>query len=593
MNQRIFTVAIGLAILGLVTLIYWPVTHATWIWDDHICFHDAAWLRYGDGWTRFVFQGFCDWTDYFRPLVVTVFAFEVQSFDTAPGPMHLVSLTIHLANMLLVGLLALRLSSTFKRSVTPVVAIGISMSFYGIHPLLVEPVFWIGSQAELILNFFVLLALLLNATVHHAIGRALAASACFFLAACSKESAISIPPLLLILDLMATRSGPNQPGWSLAFRSTWQRQWRVYVCLLLAGVLYLVFRIWALGYVLHPLGAESLITFARLQKVCYTYVVYWRMLVWPMIGLGPIHQFSEQGFAAINVGSLALDATALAIALSGLYLFAKRKLVGGMVLTVTVALFPVLHIIPIAFQESLYHERYAMTALAIACALLPSASFDLSLRSRARLFRFTMTVAAIAWLGLAVTNVRVTLPLWMDELKLWQWALRENPNSLFAKQQLLVSYIDKGEHVQARALADRMVATNLPCPICMLNAADLAFADGDVESAKVALNKLKDNNILAYNARFLHGYIRANGQLLELQGDAINAESAYRDAITLDTFDALPHMYLGLLLVRQGKVAEGRKETDLALALFAPDEREKNRKMIEQVFAASAPANPR
>jgi tetratricopeptide (TPR) repeat protein len=587
MNQRALTIAAGLIVLGAVGWIYWPAIHAGWIWDDHTCLHDSAWLRHGDGWKHFVFQGYCDWVDYFRPLVVASWVVQVRAFDATPGPMHAVSLAIHLANTLLIGILAAKLSGSFKVSVKPALAAGFSMAAYGIHPLLVEPIFWIGCQAELILNFFILSGLLFNASIRNSTARAIAVSACFFLAACSKESAISFPPMLLILDLMATRSDAGQHAWRVALQFTWQRQWRVYMCLLLAGIGYLLFRYWALGYIVLPHIAQSLSYFGRLQKICFTYVTYWRVLVWPMIGLGPIHPVSEETFAAIDAGSLAIDAAALLIALGGLYLFARRKLLGGLILAVTVALLPVLYIIPVAFQESLYHERYAMSALVIACALAPSVLADLAFL-RARLLRVAMAIAAVMWLAIALVNVRVTLPLWADELRLWQWAAHEHPNSVMAKEHLLSTYIERDDHAHALALADAMVAEKIPCPICMLNAAYMALTDGDIKRATAALDNIKDSNLLAYNRRLLHNYVLANGELLELQGDLTGAEEAYRDAITLDKFDASPHMYLGLLLARQGKVAQGREETDLALDLFAPDQREEKRKAIEEGLATPA-----
>jgi tetratricopeptide (TPR) repeat protein len=593
MDQRTLTIAAGLIVLAVVGWIYWPVVHAGWIWDDHTCLHESAWLRHGDGWKHYVFQGYCDWVDYFRPLVVASWVIQVRAFDVTPGPMHAMSLAIHLANTLLIGMLASKLPGSFKVAIKPALAAAFSMAVYGIHPLLVEPIFWIGCQAELILNFFILLGLLLNVSMRHSTARAIAVGVCFFLAACSKESAISFPPILLILDLMVTRSEPSQYAWRTALRSTWQRQWRVYLCLLLAGIGYLTFRYWALGYLVLPHIAQSLSYFGRVQKICLTYMMYWRTLAWPMIGLGPIHPVSEESFAAIDAGSLAVDAAAMALVLAGMILFARRKLLGGLILAVTVGLFPVLYIIPITFQESLYHERYAMTALAIACALVPCVTAELAPPLRARLLGVVTTIAAILWLAIAVVNVRVTLPLWADELKLWQWALRENPNSLTAKEHLLSTYIDRDDRAQARVLADTMVAAKLPCSICMLNAAFMALTDGDINRASAALDNLKDSNALAYNKRLLHNYVLANGELLELQGDPVNAEEAYRDAITLDTFDASPHMYLGLLLARQGKVVEGRKETDLALTLFAPDQREENRKLIEEAIAmpTAAPAH--
>src|SRR5580765_7213693 len=112
MNRRVRTAAGALAILALIAVIYWPVRHGVFIWDDTSSLHDNAWLR-GDAWKE-VFRGFGGWINYFRPLVVLLFAVEIRAFDVTPGPMHLVSLGMHLADTLLVGLLALRLSTHSK-----------------------------------------------------------------------------------------------------------------------------------------------------------------------------------------------------------------------------------------------------------------------------------------------------------------------------------------------------------------------------------------------------------------------------------------------------------------------------------------------
>ncbi len=86
------------------------VKAADFVWDDEICLHTAASLRHGDSWMQFLSADFCDWRNYFRPLVVAMYTAELRIFNVAPGPMHLVSLGVHLINTLLVGLLAQALS---------------------------------------------------------------------------------------------------------------------------------------------------------------------------------------------------------------------------------------------------------------------------------------------------------------------------------------------------------------------------------------------------------------------------------------------------------------------------------------------------
>ena len=65
-----------------------------------------AWLRYGDAWQHLIFRGLEDY--YWRPLVWALFVAEVRAFDVASGPMHLVSIGVHLANTWIVGMIALR-----------------------------------------------------------------------------------------------------------------------------------------------------------------------------------------------------------------------------------------------------------------------------------------------------------------------------------------------------------------------------------------------------------------------------------------------------------------------------------------------------
>ena len=103
---------------------------------------------------------------------------------------------------------------------------------------------------------------------------------------------------------------------------------------------------------------------------------------------------------------------------------------------VTVALLPVLHILPVQYDPSLYHERYLMPGLALALALLPRMVAAISLPS-ARLRTVTIAgfAAGMLWLGIAVINIRVTLPLWSNETKLWQWQAAQDQGSTYARAQ--------------------------------------------------------------------------------------------------------------------------------------------------------------
>jgi len=566
-----------LASLGLIALVYWPVHHGGFVWDDKLCFHDAGWLH-GGNWSQYMFRGFCDWTDYFRPLVVALYALQVQGFGGDPGAMHLVSLGLHLVNTLLVGVLARRLCPH------PAFLSAAVMLLYGLHPALVEPVFWIGCQYEMVVVLGALLALLSNMTIENSLSRACTVAVAFFLAACAKESAVAIPLLLIVFDLSTQSAGTGLRATALA---TLRRQWPVYAMLFGAGLAYLALRHWAIGAISSSLGGEPLISLARAQKAALTYLSYWKLLVWPMTGLSPIHPVDDARFAALSGQSLAIDASAIAIALGGLLAFRRRAALGSLIMAVSAALLPVLHLVPIQFNESLYHERYAMLALAVGCAWLPAAVAPL----QRRLLRNVTAAIGLVWLILAVINIRVTLPLWSDELALWQWALREHPDSLVAKQHLLAKYSERGDRMHARALADTLIAENAPCPVCMLSIAYLALDEGDAARASLAIDRIRNASTVPGDPLFMEEFIIAQGELLELQNDPKNAATAYRDAMAIDPVDPRPRMNLAMLLLRLGDLAQARANMESALALYAPVERAQRRKIFEDA-AAAATASP-
>jgi hypothetical protein len=334
---------------------------------------------------------------------------------------------------------------------------------------------------------------------------------------------------------------------------------------------------------------------ARLQTVCYSFLTYWRIILWPMVRTGPIHVVDASRFTALSPASLAIDAAALLVVGAGIFLAWRRNAFGFLVLAATIALLPVLHIVPIAFDESLYHERYAMTALALVCALLPSAIGTILPGSgRRRWLQGTILAIGIAWLVVAAVNIRVTLPLWSNDTALWSWVLREHPDSIEAQGNLLTSYMRANDNDRARHMADLILASDRPCAMCLINVANLALADGDSRRAADTLDRARAMAAQTGNVRIAQAFIVATGRLRELQGDIAGAEEAYRDAIQAEPYDPQAHTNLALLLARQGRAQDARMEADAADALYAPDERGQRRREFEQILASAhkTPAQP-
>jgi hypothetical protein len=579
-------------ILVVIAFVYWPIHQAWFVWDDKILIHDNAWLsRGGQSWT-IVFHGIYDWR-YFRPLGLALMIAEARCFGITPGPMHLVSLVLQLVDTAVVGALAWRLRPQGRDGLSAKL-VCIAMLAYGLHPALIEPVAWIASQFDLLLTLFMILGLLLNLSLQRAIVRVSLVSLCFFLAACAKETAIAFPILLVLLDWarpddsMGT-SNPRDHAYAMI-----RRQWPIYLAVFATGMVYLILRNWAKSG--HEVDTywTPLLSWERFQTVCYTYMVYWRMIVWPFIGLSPHHIFADGHFAATGVASLVTDLAAVMVGATGVLLTWRHRKIGILIVGVSAIVSPVLHIIPFEFDDSLYHERYAASAVALVCALLPGIIVEIaSFEPPSRFFsRVVMTLVTV-WLLLAALTVRTTIPLWNNDTRMWQWAWRTNPDSVIIANDLLATYLTTGDLQDATPLANLLMVKGRSCASCMMNASGLALMEGDAQRATEALGLAdKAFRYTPPDHYMVISYLIWNGDLHQLKHDDAGAADAYRDAISIDPLRPDGYLCLSRLLAREGKADDARKVFDKAVPIMAPDVIDQNRKNLEAAIAEGAKARP-
>jgi hypothetical protein len=578
-SNKLTWIVTSAAIL-VIAIVYWPVTHANFIWIDWTDFHDRNWLREGDHWKHFIFRDFNGWTNYFRPLVVGFFTLQVRLFDTMPGPMHAVSLCLHLINTSLVGRLAWLHSNEWTNRSRRLCLLGIIMLIYGLHPVLIEPVAWIGCQFELLVTMFTLLSLLANIHIQGRLARAVVLATLFFLAACTKESAVSLPLILVVFDWyrLPSQDGAT-PHASASICHLLNRNWPTYVAIFLAGIAYLIFRHWALGKIVNPFPHTASSPFARLQEVCFLYLHYWRTLVWPMSGMSPIHLVDVARFNTVDLPSVLTDMASIGMILIGFILLLRRRTtLGCMVLAVTAAILPVLRIAPVDFDPSLYHERYVMTALSIVCILLPRLVLHLpSNDGLRRLAPPLLGTTLLFWLAFAVINIRATLPLWANNVNLWRWALVEYPQSTDAMNNLLSAYIEAKDYPHAHELISRVQSRHLNCVNCMLNAAILAITEQDPARASKALEIVRHAKELTYDKDLYHLYLLVTGRVLTMQGHLDDAVQVLRAAANTVPYDPQPRLSLAVALALQGKKAEALAIGESAITVSASTQDEKKR----------------
>jgi hypothetical protein len=530
----------GLAgvVLLVIARVYWPILHANFIWDDWPSFRDLQ----GDQWLHFVFRDFNQWTIYFRPLVVAFLALQVKLFQGAPGPMHAVSLVLHLLNVTLVGVLAYRVGSLAgasrdrQRWVTL-----ICMLLFGLHPALIETVSWIGCQFDLVTTLLILLGLTANAYLQRPLLRAAALSLIFFLAACAKEAGVVFPMLVVLFDAALFARIPDR-SISAIVRTLLRRNLAAYVGMIVAALAYLALRHWALSVSGAPKMIGTVMWFAQFQEICLTYLCYLKVIVWPMAGIGPMHPENAALFRAVTSTSLLTCIAAIGIAVASLYLATMRgNALGFIILAVSIALLPVLRIIPVSFDHNLYHERYATLAIAMCCALIPLIRWpgSMALGIAGRVGRLLVPVAIIFWLALCVVDIRTLLPYWQNDIALWRWAIAVDPQSLVAKDNLLLSYERSGRLVEAQAFADQLLADPTQCTSCMLHIAKIAVEHGDPARAAAALERASKSLLVRQSRDSRQLYYRELGRLMNLQGRHKEAREVLEASLTLNPKDSL------------------------------------------------------
>ncbi|HVB32025.1 MAG TPA: hypothetical protein VNE60_10905 [Gemmatimonadaceae bacterium] len=130
----------------------------------------------------------------YRPLTIAMYAVEWSLWHGQPMGFHALNVVLHAVVSALVVLLVLRLGA-------PPLAAAVGGVLFAIHPVHVEAVAGIVGRAEVVMTLFVLLACFLHLWRRGpVVARWVGIAVCFLAALLTKESAVALPLLLIIVD---------------------------------------------------------------------------------------------------------------------------------------------------------------------------------------------------------------------------------------------------------------------------------------------------------------------------------------------------------------------------------------------------------
>lgn len=360
------------------------------------------------------------------------------------GRHHLVNPALHALNAALLFLALWMLTGAPWPS-------ALAAALFAVHPLRAESVAWVAERKDTLSGLFWMLTLLAYAGYARRprLGRYAAVLLALALGLMSKSMLVSLPLVLLLLDL-----------WPLA-------RWRGATGAGTAGVRLSLGRLVVEKLPLLVLAAGSAaVTFAtatqsgslksfeafsfgwRLAIPPLAYAAYLLESVWP-VGLAVMYPHPALiGTPLTSVGWRAGLAAALLLAVTGFCLATRRTrpylLVGWLWFLIT--LLPVIGVVQVGYQW--YADRFTYIP-SIGLAIMLAWSLRDLVAQRPRL-RAAVSAAAVGLLiGLAILSWR-QIGTWRDSVTLFEHAAAATPNNYFAHQTLGAVLLDEGDFDGAR-----------------------------------------------------------------------------------------------------------------------------------------------
>jgi len=550
--------SIAILLAGITLSIYWPVQRFDLIYyDDPVVLTDCQPVQAGLTWASLGWALTSVVIANWHPVTNLSFLLVSQFFGTAPGAHHLANAVIHAANAALLFLLLRRLTGTTWRSI--VVA-----AIFAWHPLRVESVAWIAERKDVLCGFFYLLALWFYAQFSAAVkagvvspadakrkrtGFYIASLLAFVLALLSKPMAVTLPVVLLLLDVWPLNR-MEKGKWLVAeWKKVVLEKWPFFA-------LTLVFCV-ATYWIQHDYTAmtsfDVLSLDRRLANAISSCVEYVAQLFWP-VNLAAIYPFPKD----YDITETALKAGLLvSISLGCVSQFKVRPWLAVGWCWYLVTSLPVIGLVQVG--EQAMADRYTyLPLIGPVVALVWTCAELFSSQRGGKVFLTTATVMILSALGILSAR---QLEFWRNTIVLFEHNLAVTPNNDAAYFTLGLGFEHAGD--TNRAITCYRVAKMLSPNDSQTarNLASLLFKKGEFAAAENEYAELAARNPLDLSARLC----LANA--LTAQGRDAEAATQLNEAVRLnpDSAEALNNLAWVLATNMRAEIREGPRAVEFAL----------------------------
>jgi len=526
-STRISTAAswlVPVLIFGATVAAFFPALHNGFVlWDDEMNIVDNSNYR-GLGWPelRWMFTTFH--AGHYQPLSWFTLGGDYLLWGMNPAGYHLTNVVLHAAGAVLFYFVAARLLRVALPAASGAAVTGgaaFAALFFSIHPLRVESVAWATERRDVLSGVFLFAAVLAYLGAGEkgpARRRRLAAAVVFYiLSLLSKASGMTLPVVLVVLDIYPLRRLPWPPrGW---FAETTRHIWLEKIPFFIFAAAAAWLAVAAQRNTGALLSVRAYGVGRRFAQVVYALFFYPWKTVAPT-HLSPIYELPLRS----EGGSLWLIASAVVLAAVVALLFSLRKKYPALAACAVCYLVLVAPVSGVA-QSGIQFvaDRYSYLSC-LSWALL-AAGVAYTIQSKWKAEPVWIAAAAIL-LSLGGATWKQT-EVWRDSATLWRQAIAFQPKSSFAHYNLGL----------------------------------VLFRQGDIENAKLQYEEaLRLNPFDAETQNDL-------GLLLATRGEMDEALRYLQAAVHSDPSYAKPYYNIGRILLRQGRAADAVEYFTTALRL--------------------------
>lgn len=484
------------ALAGLVTLlVYLPALKNGFVnWDDRGYVYENLDIRHLD--LIFLKHAFTEVTlSNWHPLTTISYAIDYAAWGLNPLGYHLVNIVLHAIDSALVGVLAIRLVTIARPSTQPrgLAIAGLAAALlFGLHPAHVESVAWVAERKDVLSTFFFLLTVLsyMKYARTSSISSYMASVILFTLSLLSKPMAVTLPAVLLLLDLYPLGRLKEikkvildkVPFAALSLASVYMTVWAQHGAITTGEL---------------PLATRTLTAIRA-----YAFYIYKAVLPVDLAPFYPYNQYPE--FLSIEYGG----ALVLLLIITGLCLFVLKRSKAPLsaLLFYLITLLPVIGFIQLGGHGAA--DRYTYLPSIAPFILLGAGAAMVS--ERKNFFPAVAGVLAVITIAFSFLTIR-QIGVWKDSVSLWTHEIRLQPYGS------AIPYYN------------------------------LASAYESIEEYDKALEQY--NNSIKVDPYFSLSYIN-RGNLFYKFGKYSEAARDFSIAVQIDPGDAMSHYSLGLIFMK-------------------------------------------